>query len=102
GYLQGPLSDWTNLARIMEAIEHNTGNEMKLIATGWVDEQSIKAFHASANNPLVAGVTARHGARKFGIPKATMEVYEARQLVLDVTRKWIDAKMDEANGSKTG
>ena len=101
GYLQGSLNDWTNLARIMEAIEHNLGSEDKLIATGWADRQSVKAFHASANNPLIAGATARHGARRFGIPKETMEIHQARQLVLDVARRWVDAKIGAANLSGT-
>lgn len=91
-YLQGALNDWTNLARIIEAIEHDIGRQDDLIATGWVDGESLKAFHATANNPLVAGVTARHGARKFQVPKSTMEINEARRMVLNVAGKWIAAK----------
>ncbi len=99
-YLKGALDDWTNLARIIEAIEHDVGRQDDLIATGWVDGQSLKAFHATANNPLVAGVTARHGARKFQIPKSTMDIHEARQLVLNVAGKWIAAKIAAAAGGK--
>lgn len=92
GYLRGSLSDWSNLGRIMEAVEHDVGDRDSLIATGWVDAQSIRAFHATANNPLVAGTTARHGARKFESPKKPMEIHEARGLVLRVVRRWIEAK----------
>lgn len=95
-YLQGALNDWTNLARIIEAIEHDLGRQDDLIATGWVDGRSLKAFHATANNPLVAGVTARHGARRFEVPKSTMEIREARHLVLNVASKWIAAKIAAA------
>lgn len=95
-YLQGALNDWTNLARIIEAIEHDVGRQDDLIATGWVDGRSLKAFHATANNPLVAGVTARHGARKFDVPKSTMDIHEARHLVLNVAGKWIAAKIAAA------
>ncbi len=95
-YLQGALNDWTNLARIIEAIEHDVGRQVDLIATGWVDGHSLKAFHATANNPLVAGVTARHGARKFDVPKSTMDIREAKHLVLNVAGKWIAAKIAAA------
>lgn len=98
-YLQGALNDWTNLARIIEAIEHDLGRQ-DLIATGWVDGRSLKAFHATANNPLVAGLTARHGARRFEVPKSTMEIHEAKRLVLNVAGKWIAAKIADAAGEE--
>lgn len=91
-YLQESLNDWSNLGRIIEAIEHDLGGRDSLVATGWVDARSIKAFHATANNPLAAGVTARHGARKYDAPRTPMEPYDARNMVLIVTRKWIAAK----------
>jgi hypothetical protein len=97
-YVQGALNDWTNLARIMEAIEHDVGRQKDLVATGWVDGPSLKAFHATANNPLTAGLTARHGARKFDVPKSTMDIHEARHLVLNVTGEWIAAKIVAAAG----
>lgn len=97
-YVQGALNDWTNLARIIEAIEHDVGRQDDLIGTGWVDGRSLKAFHATANNPLVAGVTARHGARKFEVPKSTMEIHEAKRLVLNVAGKWIAAKIAATAG----
>ncbi|TDK26263.1 hypothetical protein E2F46_06620 [Luteimonas aestuarii] len=99
-YLKGALDDWTNLTRIIEAVEHDVGRQDDLIATGWVDGQSLKAFYATANNPLVAGVTARHGARKFQIPKSTMDIHEARQLVLKVAGKWIGAKIAAPAGGE--
>ena len=100
GYLMSTLDDWTNLARIIEAIEHDVGRQDDLIATGWVDGQSLKAFHATANNPLVAGVTARHGARKFDVPKSTMKMDEAKRLVLNVASKWIVAKIATVAGKE--
>lgn len=97
-YVQGSLDDWTNLARIIEIIEHDVGKPADFIATGWVDGRRLKAFHATANNPLVAGVTARHGARRFETPKLTMDINEARQLVLNVVQKWIAARIAAAAG----
>lgn len=92
-YLQNPLDDWSNLGRIIEAIEHDAGGIDKLVATGWVDERSLKRFHATANNPLVAGVTARHGARKYKAPGNPMDTHEARSLITGIVRKWIIAKI---------
>ncbi|MCX7514247.1 hypothetical protein ACFWZ3_05415 [Frateuria sp. GZRR35] len=57
-YMQGPLDDWSNLGRIIEAIEHDLGGRDSLVALGWVDAQAIKTFRATANNPKVAGATA--------------------------------------------
>lgn len=92
-HLQDALNDWTSLARIIEAIEHDVGRQDDLIATRWVDGHSLKTFHATANNPLVAGVTARHGARKLDVPKSMMKIQEARHLVLSIAGKWIAAKI---------
>jgi hypothetical protein len=93
-YLQGALNDWSNLGRIIEAIEHDLGGREKLLATGWTDSESLKSFSATANNPRVAGATARHGARKFDSPKKPMEIDQARIMVLEVTRLWVLAKIN--------
>ncbi|MFZ5635469.1 MAG: hypothetical protein ACOY82_02670 [Pseudomonadota bacterium] len=93
-YLQGALNDWSNLGRIIEAIEHDLGGREKLLATGWADSESLKSFGATANNPRVAGATARHGARRFDPPKKPMEIHQARIMVLEVARHWIVAKIN--------
>lgn len=101
-YLHGPLNDWSNLGRIVEAIEHDTGGIDQLVATGWVDWRSLKSFHATANNPLVAGVTARHGARKFKAPGNPMDIHEAKSLITGIVRKWIIAKIGAAAAAVGG
>ncbi|AGG87625.1 MULTISPECIES: hypothetical protein [Rhodanobacter] len=98
-YLRGPLDDWSNLGRIIEAIEHDAGGIDKLIATGWIDARSLKRFHATANNPLVAGVTARHGARKYKAPGSPMDTHEAQSLITGIARKWIIAKIGATAGA---
>jgi hypothetical protein len=101
-YLQNPLDDWSNLGRIIEAIEHDVGGVDKLVATSWVDKRSLKRFHATANNPLVAGVTARHGARKYKAPGSPMDTHEARSLITGIARKWIIAKIGATAASGRG
>lgn len=96
-YLQGSLNDWSNLGRIIEAVEHDVGGINSLVASGWVDERALKSFHATANNPVVAGSTARHGARKFKAPASPMDLHDAKSLVVGIVRKWITAKTDAAN-----
>jgi len=92
-YLLGPLDDWSNLGRILEAMEHDVGGRAQLARTGWVSELSLKRFHMTANNPSVAGPTARHGARRFQAPDDPMTISEARGLVTDIARKWMIARM---------
>lgn len=92
-YMKKPLNDWSNLGRTLEVIEHDFDDRDALIATGWIDEESLKRFHATANNPVVAGATARHGARKYKAPKQPMGIDEARTMVISIVRQWIEEKL---------
>lgn len=91
-YMKGSLNDWSNLGRIVEAVEHDLGGRDGVIAKGWADPDVLKSFNATANNPRAAGVTARHGARKFDLPRKPMSIHEARAMVLKLVKSWICEK----------
>ncbi len=88
-YLAGSLSDWTNLWRLVEVVEHDVGGERALLDSGWVDAERYKLFKRTANDPAMAGPTARHGARKNIPTPEPMSMSEARSLALQMLRRWV-------------
>lgn len=98
-YLAGSLSDWTNLWRLVEVVEHDVGGERALLDLGWVDAERYKLFKRTANDPAVAGPTARHGARKNMPTPGPMDISEARSLTLEILRRRVAAFGDDGASS---
>lgn len=78
--------NWVALYSVYELIAEDPGNQDALDAFS----AKIKAFTGSANNPKVAGRQARHGTRKWDIPKGTLTLSEAQELIRRLLESWVN------------
>jgi hypothetical protein len=86
--------DWSDLYEIHEIMLNNVPG---FYQRGWVTEDQISTFTASANRKEVSGDLARHARLKGDPPKRTMTLVEARQLIGSlVLRGWIGSVHPQA------
>ena len=84
---------WKNLYIVLEAVEDDiVGGESGLINHNWVPKSQIKLFKTTANSFRALGRVARHGPNNKQPPQRPMTIQEARKLINNIVRKWLESK----------
>lgn len=82
---------WRNLYLILELIEDALGGEKKLLAQQWATPK-LKEFKRTANSWFALRSEARHSTEKWKPPADPMTLDDARVLIRQALRSWIDSR----------
>lgn len=82
---------WVDLYRVYEVIEDNIGSST-IVANGWATKRSIERFTRTANSVTAAGDKARHGRERSQPPRNPVRLSEARELVDQILKGWLEYK----------
>ncbi len=91
--------DWSSLYRALEIVRHELGDDLTSILDGRVTNKSIKRFTQTAQNPAAIGDEARHARINSKLPRKPMSIDEARALVGELIRNWIESKETETTNT---
>jgi hypothetical protein len=89
--------NWRGLYMILEAIEDGTRNDGGLLNKSWASNNLIGKFKSTANSFKALGKHARHGSVKEGIDAPNITLVEARRLIQQLLKSWIDELSTEIN-----
>jgi hypothetical protein len=89
-FAQGSVR-WSDLYHAFEVVQASVGNRM--IEQGWITNQAANLFTWTANSPAVVGEHARHGHQRNDPPPNPMTEEEARLLVRNLVRQWLEWKV---------
>ncbi len=81
---------WVELYRIMEIVQHSGQLQAAMDAAG-VSKKQMTRFSRTACHPDAAGRDARHARSKEQPPKPPMPISEARQMISDLARGWLES-----------
>lgn len=86
---------WGNLYRILEFVEDNLDedDEESVVDKGWISGNKRELFKRTANNRISTGDDARHGYEKHQPPRNPMPINEARTLIYNIIKKWLQYKI---------
>lgn len=89
-FLGGTVT-WHDLYSALEVIlqDDRTGQRGGVIRWAGVSDARLRLFTQTANSYSAIGTAARHGPR-FVAPPRAIEMSEARALISDIARKWLD------------
>lgn len=90
-FLKGGKTGWVELYKVFELIREDLA-PLKLEDSGWITKRQLSAFTASANHPKVSGEDARHAVQSGQVPKNTMDLGTAQNLMSMLLRQWLDSK----------
>jgi hypothetical protein len=92
GLIQKGFS-WRNLYAIYEFIQDDIGGSIS--DEGWVSEDKIDRFTATANSRELIGDEARHGNYGEANHSDPMSHGEAVSLIENIVKKWLNSKSDD-------
>lgn len=82
-----PVRTWNELSKIVELVKHRT--KIDAIKEGWISENDLDAFSASANNESVSGILNSRHAKNYGDPpKNTMTLERGEEIVQNILKDW--------------
>jgi hypothetical protein len=84
-----PLN-WVELYRVLEIIEHS-GRLRTAIDAADISNKQVTRFNRTACHPEAAGPDARHARSKQEPPRPPMSITDARQLISDMVRGWLES-----------
>jgi len=84
--------DWVNLYRVYEVIEQETGGPDAISKRGWASKAELKLFKHTANSVSAIGDDARHGSDNIQPPPTPMTLSDARSLIRNMVRNWLEMK----------
>lgn len=82
-----PDLGWVELYRIVEVIHEAAGSSI----FDWASQAELRRFKHTSNSVGAVGDAARHGRERQGAPKDPMRLEEARLLVSNLARRWLNA-----------
>ena len=90
---KGREHDWRELSYLLEIVEDSVDRK-EITNAGWATRGQLDRFRRTANNPdpKAAGDAARHGHRRWDPPRHPMTLNDARELIRQVVRQWLDAE----------
>jgi hypothetical protein len=91
--------DWSSLYKAFEIVRHELGGDLTSILDGRVTNKSIKRFTQTAQNPVAIGDEARHARSNYKPPRKPMSINEAKALIGDLIRNWIESKETETTNT---
>ncbi len=82
---------WHDLYAALEVIlqDDRTGQRAGVIRWAGASDARLRLFRQTANSYSAIGTAARHGPG-FEAPTRPMEMSEARPLIREIARKWLD------------
>lgn len=91
---------WQNLFNVYEVVKEDVGGEHEVSASGWIDEDELIRFKATANNPAAIGDQARHQKQSSFKRKPKhkpMSHEEAKAFLNDLLKGWLSSKVRREN-----
>ena len=98
---EGRGHGWVELYRIFEIVKASVGrNGTTIPDAGWATRGQLERFRRTANSPdpKAAGEGARHGHSKKQPPPRPMTLNDARELIRQVVRQWLDTESQPNTG----
>lgn len=92
-YLETGSNEIATLYKVYEIIANDVGGQKTIRDNGWISKNKIELFTRTANSPDAIGDKARHGVQKNQPPKTPMSLNEAKSLILNLVKCWIDSKI---------
>ena len=80
---------WVELYRLLEIVEDSVGRN-GITDAGWATKRQLARFRHTANSFEAVGDDARHGHKHFQPPRHPMSLNDARELIRQVLRQWLD------------
>lgn len=90
--LSGNKLNWITLYAIYDTLKFYSQDFHALITECGYTNNDIKAFTGTANNFGLLGINSRHGELGWGIPTNTMNIQDAKKLILTMTKNYILSK----------
>ena len=87
---EGRDHGWVELYRLLEIVEDSVGRN-GITDAGWTTKRQLARFRHTANSLEAAGDAARHGRERTQPPRLPMSLNDARKLIRQVLRQWLDA-----------
>lgn len=81
--------NWRNLYCIWDTICYHSKGQKNAIANLELDDKKVSAFTGTANNFGVLGIEARHGVKGWAIPKNTIDLDSAIDIVNEIVSKYL-------------
>jgi hypothetical protein len=81
-----PDLGWVELYRIVDVIHEAAGASIET----WVSKAELRRFKHTANSIGAVGDEARHGRERGRPPRRPMQIHEARKLVIDLAKRWLN------------
>ena len=88
---------WVELYRLLEIVE-NSVSRNGITDAGWATKRELARFRHTANSPEATGDTARHGRERTQPPRRPMSLNDARGLIRQVVRQWLDTESQPNTG----
>ena len=83
--------EWVDLYRLYEVIESDVPRK-NIESKGWATKNQIDRFKHTANSQKAVGDKARHGKDPYSPPKNPMSLSEARTLIDNLLKAWLQKK----------
>ncbi len=90
--LAGNKLNWITLYAIYDTLKYYSQQFDNLTTKCGYTQNDIKAFTGTANNFGLLGINARHGELGWGKPTKTMNLQDAKKLILKMAKQYIDDK----------
>lgn len=87
---RGPL-DWRTLYNVVEILEEAVGGPEALATLGGINGKALERLKHTSGSPGVVGDDARHGVDRSVPPAKPLGLADARALVQQLVRSWLDA-----------
>lgn len=81
--------DYRTLYSLLDWMESEGWTEGQVAAVTGQDADVVNAFTGTANNATILGPLARHGERRWEVPKSIMALEDAQALILPATKAFL-------------
>lgn len=86
--------DYRTLYALLDWMESEGWNEKRVAAVTGQDAEVVKAFTGTANNATILGPLARHGEKRWQVPKSIMTLEDAQALILPATKAFLRSRAE--------
>lgn len=86
--------DYRTLYSLLGWMESEGWTEEQVAAVTGQDADVVKAFTGTANNSTILGPLARHGEKRWHVPKSIMTLEDAQALILPATKAFLKLRAE--------